>query len=71
MEKTSIKYSIKCLFKEQGLVANISLLLLATVVFAFIGMTLREGRKLFSQVYLCLVTMTTVGYGDYSVESFG
>ena len=70
MKKTSINYSIKCLFKEQGMVANISLLLLATVFSALIVMTLKGG-ELLSQVYLCLVTMTTVGYGDESVDFFG
>ena len=66
-KSTSLKFAIKCLFKERGLLSNLFLLFFASVVLALIGMTLKQGTDLLNQIYLCVITMGTVGYGDETV----
>ena len=68
IKSISIRFAIKCLFKEQGLLTNIFLLFFATVVLGLVGITFTKGVPLLTEIYLYLITITKVGYGELSTD---
>lgn len=72
-DKFSLRFAIKCLFKQNGLKTVLLLLVIGLVILSFLSVNIHRIKNFddnfLGELYEIVITMTTVGYGDMKLDT--